>query len=77
VITFYKLEATFENMLVTSEPIVTIVLKAAMEMNKAIIAYSTAVAPRRSSLICRSAERMPETIPCSGACKHGSQTIDE
>jgi hypothetical protein len=52
-----------ENKFVTSVPIVAIALKAAMETNKAIIAYSTAVAPRRSSLICCSAERMPKTIP--------------
>jgi hypothetical protein len=47
---------------VTSVPIVAIALKAAIDTKKAIMAYSTAVAPLRSSLIRRNAIRMFKAV---------------
>ena len=48
--------------MVTSLPIVAIALKAAIDTKKAIMAYSTAVAPPRSNLIRRNAERMSKAV---------------
>ena len=51
-----KLEAIVVNTALTSVPIVWIAAKPAMEMKKAIMAYSIAVAPRPSNVICHTVE---------------------
>jgi hypothetical protein len=53
-----KLLAICENTPVTSVPMVAIAEKAAIEMKKATIAYSIAVAPFGSSFILPSRERI-------------------
>jgi hypothetical protein len=70
-----KLVAMLENSPLTSVPIVTMTLNAAIEMKNAIIAYSIAVAPPRSRFSWLSTECMSIVIP-SLPDEHGAATVD-
>jgi hypothetical protein len=74
---FQKLVAILENRLFTSLPMERIALNAAIETKKAIIAYSIAVAPPRSSIVRWSAERISKPVPTPICTHDGQARLDE